>query len=93
MDVARGSAAPFLARGNQLGLDDALDPCCALSSPWDRFDPLATAATPVLVVFFATASATPSRVRRKVRHVGEGDGGRRPRYLATVVSAISMPNF
>jgi hypothetical protein len=32
-------------------------------------------------------------VRRNVRQVGEGDAGRRPRYLATVVSAISMPNF
>jgi hypothetical protein len=32
-------------------------------------------------------------VRRNVRHVGEGDDGRRPRYVATVVSAISMPNF
>jgi hypothetical protein len=32
-------------------------------------------------------------VRRNVDQVGEGDGGRRPRYLATVVSAISMPNF
>src|SRR6516162_3044968 len=32
-------------------------------------------------------------VRRKVRQVGEGDAGRRPRYFATVVSAISMPNF
>jgi hypothetical protein len=32
-------------------------------------------------------------VRRNVDQVGEGDGGRRPRYLAAVVSAISMPNF
>jgi len=32
-------------------------------------------------------------VRRNVLHVGEGDAGRPPRYLATVVSAISMPNF
>jgi hypothetical protein len=32
-------------------------------------------------------------VRRTVRHVGESDGGRRPRYLATVVSPISMPSF
>jgi len=32
-------------------------------------------------------------VRRNVRQVGEGDAGRRPKYLATVVSAISIPNF
>jgi hypothetical protein len=32
-------------------------------------------------------------VLRNVPQVGEGDDGRRPRYLATVVSAISMPNF
>jgi hypothetical protein len=28
-----------------------------------------------------------------VCHVGEGDDGRLPRYLATVVSAISIPNI
>ena len=32
-------------------------------------------------------------VRRNVRQVGDGDDGRRPRYLATVVSPISMPSF
>jgi hypothetical protein len=32
-------------------------------------------------------------VRRNVDQVGEGDDGRRPRYLATVVSPISMPSF
>ena len=34
----------------------------------------------------------PDSVRRNVRQLGEGDDGRRPRYVATVVSAISMPN-
>ena len=32
-------------------------------------------------------------VRRNVRQVGDGHGGRRPRYFATVVSEMAMPNF
>ena len=32
-------------------------------------------------------------VRRNVRQVGEGDARRRPRYLATVVSAIAIPQL